>query len=418
MRFYGSLLICTLLAIPVLAAESVFPGAVGFGIETPAGRGGKVIRVTTLDASGPGSFREALGTRGPRIIVFEVGGVIDLQMQGLSISEPFVTVAGQTAPDPGITLIRGGLSISTHDVLIQHLSIRPGDAGQPKRSGWEPDGISTSGGDAYNIVVDHCSITWAVDENLSASGSRTEGPDATSHKVTFSHCIIAECLNDSSHAKGPHSKGSLIHDFARDIGIIGNLYAHNDKRNPYFKAFTTGAIVNNVIYNPKRSAIQMTYVEKEFEGTRYTPENGKVSVVGNVLYHGADTAKGLRLVGYRGDAYMQDNVAWDRDNKPIPVATPSIVQLADPPVWPKGLSALPATETTDWVLVNVGSRPARRDPIDARIVDTVRSRSGRLIDSQEEVGGYPTYTPAHRKLEIPPDVDAWLVSLHEALLVD
>ena len=104
--------------------------------------------------------------------------------------------------------------------------------------------------DAYNILIDHCSISWAVDENLSASGPNTEGPDATSRRIAFVNCIIAECLNDASHSKGPHSMGSLIHDFCREIAIIGNLYAHNANRNPYFKAFTTGVIVNNLIYNP------------------------------------------------------------------------------------------------------------------------------------------------------------------------
>ncbi|MDP6039696.1 MAG: hypothetical protein QGG64_14190, partial [Candidatus Latescibacteria bacterium] len=214
-----------------------------FGMNTSGGRGGRIIRVTTLAVSGAGSLNEALSASGPRIVVFEVGGVIDLAKQRLTIRDPFVTVAGQTAPSPGITIVRGGLSIQTHDVIVQHIRVRPGDAGEPKGSGWEPDGIGTSGGDAYNIVIDHCSISWAVDENLSASGSNTEGPDATSHRITFRNCIIAEGLDDASHSKGRHSKGSLIHDFCREIAIIGNLYAHNVQRNPYFKAFTTGVIV-------------------------------------------------------------------------------------------------------------------------------------------------------------------------------
>ena len=87
--------------------------------------------------------------------MFEVGGVIDLNRRSLQINEPRITVAGQTAPSPGITIIRGGLSISTHDVIVQHLRIRPGDAGQPKCSGWEPDGITTAGGDAHDILIEH-----------------------------------------------------------------------------------------------------------------------------------------------------------------------------------------------------------------------------------------------------------------------
>ena len=217
--------------LPIAASGSdqafVFPGARGFGVHTPAGRGGKVIRVTNLNSEGSGSFRAALEQEGARIVVFEVGGVINLAKNDLLVIEPFLTVAGQTAPSPGITLIRGGLGIESHDVLIQHLRVRPGDAGEPKKSGWEPDGITATGASAYNIVIDHCSISWAVDENLSASGPRLEGHAATSHNITFSHCIIAEGLNDSSHAKGPHSKGSLIHEHCTNIAVIGNLYAHN-----------------------------------------------------------------------------------------------------------------------------------------------------------------------------------------------
>jgi len=240
-------------------AQTIIPGNVAFGNPTKGGLNGKIIRVTTLDAAGPGSLREAIETKGPRIVVFEVGGVINLHKGGLDIREPFLTIAGQTAPYPGITIIEGGFWINTHEIVIQHLRVRPGDAGEPKRSGWSCDGLTTSGGNVYNIIIDHCSFTWAVDENLSASGRRTEGPDSTSHRITFSNNIIAEGLDDSSHEKGPHSKGGLIHDFCRDIAIIGNLYAHNKARNPYFKAFSTGIIVNNLIYNPGRAAIQLSY---------------------------------------------------------------------------------------------------------------------------------------------------------------
>lgn len=422
-RSCHSIWLCLLLVVASAGCHNSNSGnapapLVGFGTDTIAGSGGAIIRVTSLDESGPGTLREALQTAGPRIVIFEVGGVIDLQQTGLSISEPFITVAGQTAPSPGITIIRGGLSISTHDVLIQHISVRPGDAGQAKGSGWEPDGISTSGGDAFNIVIDHCSLTWAVDENLSASGPQFDGPDATSHRLTFSHCIIAECLNDSSHVKGPHSKGSLIHDYVQDISIIGCLYAHNGERNPYFKAFTTGAIVNNVIYNPGLWAIQLFYVSSEWDGTGITPEKAQVSIVGNVLYHGINTRSGLNMIGPLGDAYMLDNIAVDQNGLDAGLTDGPVLELLDPPVWPEGLVARSAEETTMWVLNNVGARPADRDPIDQRIVDTVLNNTGALIDSQDEVGGYPTYTPTMLQHEVPEDVDAWLAELSQQLLVN
>ena len=105
-----------------------------------------VLRVTSLASKGKGTLRAALWQKGPRLIVFEVGGVIDLEMKGLDVTDPQVFIAGQTAPAPGITLIRGGLSIESNQTVVQHISVRPGDAGQAKKSGWQPDGITTSGG--------------------------------------------------------------------------------------------------------------------------------------------------------------------------------------------------------------------------------------------------------------------------------
>ena len=203
---FALLFISFICAIDSVTAQKIVPDNIAFGKATKGGINGKVIRIATLDASGPGSLREAIKTNGPRIVVFEVGGIIDLKKSRLEITEPYLTIAGQTAPSPGITIIRGGIGIRTHDIIIKHIRVRPGDAEQPRKSGWEPDGLATSGGIAYNIIIDHCSFTWAVDENLSASGTRTEGPDSTSHKITFSNNIIAEGLDNSSHLKG-HPNG-------------------------------------------------------------------------------------------------------------------------------------------------------------------------------------------------------------------
>ena len=149
----------------------VLKGVKGFGLDSKGGSGGEIIKVTNLNREGEGSFASALEHAGPRIIVFEVAGVIDLDRKSLRITNPFVTVAGQTAPSPGITLIRGGLSIQAHDVIIQHIKIRPGEAGQTKKSGWEVDGIGCSKG-AWNVIIDHCSVTWSTDENISPSGPK------------------------------------------------------------------------------------------------------------------------------------------------------------------------------------------------------------------------------------------------------
>ena len=415
-RFLVCLLGFCYMMIQYASAQYEIPSNIAFGNTTKGGLNGKIIRVTNLNATGPGSLREAIEAKGPRIVVFEVGGVIDLNKGQLDVREPFLTIAGQTAPSPGITIIKGGFWINTHDILIQHIRVRPGDAGEPKRSGWSPDGLTTSGGDAYNVLVDHCSFTWAVDENLSASGERTEGTDSTSHNITFSNNIIAECLSNSSHEKGPHSKGTLIHDFCRDIAIVGNLFAHNGMRNPYFKAHSTGVIVNNLIYNPGRVAIQLYYSKSEWKNARYEPENCRVSIVGNVLYAGKNTNEKMALVAAMGDAFMKDNLAFDAEGMALPLTYGNINILSEKPVWPTDLMPLPADEVVGYITGHVGARPKERDVVDKRIIQDFLDKKGQILDSQDEVGGYPKHKATYRKLDVPEeDIDSWLMQLASEL---
>ncbi|WP_437737629.1 pectate lyase family protein [Sorangium sp. So ce1335] len=376
-----------------------------------------VLKVTTLAADGPGSLREAVETRGPRIIVFEVGGVIDLNRARLDITEPFVTIAGQTAPSPGITLIRGGMRIRTHDVRIQHLRFRMGDAGAAPASGFEPD-VTTDGASAYNIAIDHCSVAWGVDENLSVSGPRFDGPDGTSHRVTLSNNIIAEGLLESVHEKGSHSMGTLVHDHCTDVTVVGNLYAHNNERNPWYKGFATGVIVNNVIYNPGKWAMRLGPVNKEWQSSGITPEPPRVSIVGNYMRYGVNTMPGLPMVGTNsaGSAYLEDNIAVDALGAAVPVASPDIVVLPEKPVWPDGLVALPAASVVDSVLAHAGARPRDRDEVDLRIVADFMSGGGMFVNSQEEVGGYPVEEPTSRPLVVPAeDIEGWLKSFADDL---
>lgn len=369
-------------------------------MHTIGGLEGRVIRVTRLEPEGPGTLRAAVETKGPRLVVFEVGGIIDLASKSLRVKEPYLTIAGQTAPNPGITLLRGALAVETHDVIIRHVSVRPGDAGQPRKSGWSPDGIAVNA--ASNVLIDHCSATWAVDENLSVSGPRYQGPAATSHDVTIRHCLIAQGLDNSSHEKGPHSKGSLIHDCCRNIAIVANLYAHNADRNPYFKAETTGIIVNNLIYDPGRAIIRVSFPKSEWQG-RPTPVEGRVSVIGNVLIAGVNTRSSLPMISGTGEVYEQDNVAQGRDGESVLVLDPQIRRLQEKPVWPPELRVLPSSEVVDYVVRTVGSRPWQRDPIDQRIIDSVLKRDGRIIDSQDEVGGYPSRESTRRELGTVPE---------------
>lgn len=383
-------------AVLTAAPTPAFPGAIGFGATTPGGRGGQIVRVTTLDAKGPGSLTEALRAKGPSIIVFEVGGVIDLAGARLSVKQPFTTLAGQTAPSPGITLIKGTLSVETHDVIVQHLRIRPGEAGHAKKSGWEADGLVAIA--AFNVIMDHCSCTWAVDENLSASGERFKGDTVedwrknTCHDLTLSNCIIGEGLSHSTHKKGEHSKGTLIHDNATNIAIIGNLYASNVERNPLVKGGTHAVILNNWIFNPGRSAIHHALVKSEWKG--HAPETSRLAIVGNVLEFGPDTQDSTPFFkNYENgpvEVFMEDNLATTRDGQPARLLGEKSLTLASKaPLWPDGLKVLPASEVKAHVAKNVGARPWDRDAIDRRIVEDALAGKGKIIDSEQEVGGYP-----------------------------
>ena len=417
------------LFVSAAKAEAEGLGLLGFGSETRGGLDGRVLRVTSLAASGPGSLQAALDERGPRVIVFEVAGIIDLGKTSLRLREPFVTIAGQTAPSPGITLIRGGMSISTHDVVMQHIRFRMGDAGEPKYTepgftkGWDVD-VTTAGKDAYNIVIDHCSFAWAVDENLSISGPRHDGPEGTSRRVTLSHNIIAEGLHVSAHSKRqPHSKGTLVHDNVRDVAIIGNLYAHNDERSPFFKGGTTGVVVNNLIYNPGNFAIRAGWAAREWEG-RALPDVPRIAVVGNELIRGRDTKDRAMITSmnsarFDGPAavYAADNLTGSSAGHPVAELGPGVQRLAEPPVWPAGLQALPVAAVREQVLARAGARPLDRDSVDQRIVDDVRHGRGRIINSQADVGGFPVAAPVQRPLAVPTqDLAGWLRRLSDELI--
>jgi pectate lyase len=384
---------------------------------TPGGRGGEIVRVTSLDARGPGTLADAISRTEPRIIVFEVGGVIDLDRQSLTIREPFVTIAGQTAPDPGVTLIRGGIRVKTHNVVIRHLMVRPGDAGQPLRSGWEIDGLVAEGGDAHDIIIDHCSVIWATDENLSASGPRfgadpaisREDPLAwragTAHRITFSNNIIAEGLSNATHAKGEHSKGSLIHDNVRDVLIAGNLYMSNRERNPLLKGGSSAVVANNLICNPGRRFLHYNLHAREWVG--HTFQTGVLSIVGNVFRAGPATPANAAAIALGGEGALElfaaDNLleganpprAFERFGSGLA----PLQELEQPAVWPDGFEWAPASSVAETVLTSARARPWARDPIDARIVIEARSGGGKSIDSQNEVGGYPVRSPTRRAFE-------------------
>jgi len=184
-------------------ALPVIPGGKGFGMDTPAGRGGKVIHVTNLNAGGEGSLKSAIDAFGPRVVIFEVSGNIVFNGR-YKIKNPFITIAGQTAPSPGITLRGSTLTIDTHDVLIQHIRVRPGDG----IKGVDYDnrdaisiGLIKPREELYNIVIDHCSASWSIDETIESGNCSN---------VSWTHCIISEPLSHSLHSKGEHSKAMMF----------------------------------------------------------------------------------------------------------------------------------------------------------------------------------------------------------------
>jgi pectate lyase len=379
---------------------------------TTGGAGGQLIKITSLASSGPGSLKEALETPGSRTLVFEVGGVIDLQGQSWKIKEPHLTIAGQTAPNPGITLIKGELEIETHDVIVQHIMFRPGEFGRPKRSGGDHDGLNTTNG-AHNIIVDHCSFSWATDENLSASGPRFKGKDPaewrlnTSHQITFSHNLIYEGLSESVHIKGEHSKGSLIHDNATDIFIVGNIYASNVERNALFKGGVYAAMVNNLIYNPGARAVHYNLVAHEWLGHPY--QTGRLTLVGNVYRQGPNTQPQVPFFTLGGDGdvelYLADNMAQDRHGQPVPMvgrytSGKARMVAVNTPRLPQTRPYLPPQQLEAELMLKAGARPWNRDPIDFKQLSDIAEDRGTIVHSEtENAHGMPMYKSTYQKFD-------------------
>ena len=388
--WHAQLIIVLVFAIPSFstAAQLAFPGAEGFGKSTIGGRGGKVIEVTNLDDAGPGSLRSALEESGPRTVVFKVGGIISIDSK-LKISNPFITIAGQTAPGGGITIRNRNnnenvLKISTNNVIIRYITIRAGD--HPDDSGnIDAIGISGSSGDAHDIIIDHVSMSWTTDEMVSTWYAV--------HNVTFMENIISESLSYSTHPEGEHGTGVLIgSDGTEYISLHRNLLAHNRHRNP--RIGTTGLVnmTNNIIYNSAGGTGWNTPV-------RVTGERGgsKANIIGNIWKMGPDSDPALHFITVKSlddpvSIYAQDNIVpnelFHSD------ALPYVVDSAITPIPSERVATSGLFES---VLANVGNSARlndrgefvdRRDAIDTRIINEVRNGTGRIIDSPEEVGGW------------------------------
>ena len=381
----------------------VFPGARGFGTDTRAGRGGRVIAVTSLANDGAGSLRAALDQAGPRIIVFKVGGIITLRDK-LYVREPFVTVAGQTAPGGGITLRDFGLVIVTNDVLIQHVRIRPGNQGDIDASANDAievlgkrDNEDVSGG--YNVVLDHISASWAEDEVVSTWFG--------AHDVTVSWSVISEGLNRSRHHKGDHSSGMVIGGYSERISVHHSLFAHNHSRNPLYKWGGTHEFTDNVVYG--WGALSTDILEGQpiahINILRNTYLPGPATYLRQEMLVEPSDDKGapqLYVEGNLGPNISDPiNAPWDgMFFKFSGQRAPLHYRAPRPFATPLALSAERADAAA--VLRAAGASLPQRDAIDARVVADVEQQRGNIIDSPAQVGGYAKIANG----EAAPDSDA------------
>lgn len=240
-------ILCNLFVLDVFAIDRIaaFPGAMGGGCYSLGGRGGRVIEVTNLQNKGPGSLRAACEARGPRTIIFKVSGIIDLQGKNIDIRSPFITIAGQTAPKGGI-LIRGHeLRIKTHDVIIRYIKIR---VGRNNSFGYQEGDALAISNNSYNIIIDHCSLSWSNDENVQIWTT-----SHSSHHITFSWNIIAEGLSYKHPSCGMIIGSDFMPEGIYDITIHHNLFMNLYNRLPLVKG-KNAKIINNIFYNWKAFA--------------------------------------------------------------------------------------------------------------------------------------------------------------------
>ncbi|TFH42759.1 MAG: hypothetical protein E4H01_13020, partial [Lysobacterales bacterium] len=279
-----------------------FPSAEGFGADTRGGRGGKVIEVTNLNDSGPGSLREAIQSPGRRIVVFRVGGTIELAKSIYIFGKnSYLTIAGQTAPGDGIQLKNYGFEFlkGAHDVVIRHLRIRPGLS---SGSG-SVDAVTIydkAGTHIHHIVFDHVTMEWAIDENAGHGGWVTD--------VTYQWCIFAEGATEADPGGSGGwwdglSKGMLVagdQAFPSNVSVHHSLFAHNTVRNPLVKGAALADFRNNLVYNWGR----WTHSATQVMGT------ARVNVVNNHYIRGIDSLQDIVIRPY-DDAkiYVTGNIS-------------------------------------------------------------------------------------------------------------
>ncbi|UCH11488.1 MAG: T9SS type A sorting domain-containing protein [Fidelibacterota bacterium] len=366
------------------AQQLAFPGAEGYGRFTTGGRGGEVIEVTNLNDSGPGSLRAAVNTNATRTIVFRVSGTITLESR-LEIKYGNLTIAGQTAPGDGICLRNYDLKVEASNVIIRYLRSRLGDSARI-----EADAMSGTG--QKDIIIDHCSVSWSVDECMSFYGGEN---------VTIQWCLISESLHNSVHSKGPHGYGGIWGGV--NCSFHHNMFAHHTSRNPRFNEGDRESYGlydrnvdhrNNVIYNWGSNSA-------------YGGKGGWYNLVNNYYKYGPATSKRDRIVEPYDDVgwwYIEGNFVYGypeitADNWAGGVQNVVLERIHQYTPFPYASVVTHTAENTfEVVLADVGAS-LRRDSIDARIVHEARTGTAThggltgdstgIIDSQEDVGGWP-----------------------------
>ena len=389
MNLLGFSMVSTALAETMLL--KAFPSAEGFGAHAEGGRGGVVYHVVNLHDAGPGSLRACIEASGPRTCVFRVGGEISLQ-RTLAVTTPYLTIAGQTAPGSGILLRNAPgnpgatLSIRTHDVIVRHLRIRPGASAVASSI----DALQIIRG-AKDVIIDHASLSWSVDENLDMTSDKWLDP----RNITVQWSIIAEGLDRSLHASGKrHSKGILLSSGRtgfpgeNNFTIHHNLIAHNRDRMPEIDNVGITDVVNNVFYNAR----------SEFGEFKSQYGQNKINYVGNYVKFGPSTSKKAKAINIKNNEfpitiYSKGNIVRRRGAVKQPLGDlldPGVsrfLHVVDEPV--TRIFGTSAENAYRDVLDQAGATLPARDAVDARIVLEVRRGEGQIIDDPMQVGGYP-----------------------------
>ncbi|MFH7018346.1 polysaccharide lyase family 1 protein [Flavobacterium sp. FlaQc-47] len=391
-------------------AQLAFPGAEGYGRFAVGGRGGKVIEVTNLNDDGPGSLRDAVNQQiGPRTIVFNVSGNIKLASR-LVVNQPYITIAGQTAPGEGITLSRAPIGLTGNDGVVRFLKVRIG-------GGTTFDGMGLTG--ANYSIIDHCSISWTIDESFSSRGA---------HHITLQRTLISEALNVAGHDKYEAGK---MHGYAATIGgDIGsfhhNLLAHNYGRNWSIggglngDGFYSGKvdITNNVVYNWGHRTTDGGANEVNFVNNFYKPgASTDIFVALNAQHEGV--GKGMQRYYFNGNVMPGyfDEKSQEKGRK-MTVSNKEIVEyetFVDKPFFESYVETQSAKAAYKNVLSDVGANQPFFDKHDNRIVDETlkgtftykgsKSGLGGMIDNEQDAGGWPDFATETRPADFDTDHD-------------